>query len=195
MCQLLMPHTSETKIVIYQMSAIMTFFVYERIICGTSHQGPSASFARMCRIRLLASKFVQYFLKRTLCLICRVSFVSRMTLIHALVKVSIELTAVYFHSFEIFIIQIGEMAFCKLEFIIIKSNYFQNAQKGECFLDDFKTLVREIDVHALVFQNHPNGIRTSARTSISRTTMRSRDIILKVVSSKNLENHVSELLI
>jgi hypothetical protein len=79
------------------------------------------------------------------------------------------------------------MAFCKLEFIIIKSNYFQNAQKGECFLDDFKTLV---------FQNHPNGIRTSAGTSISRTTMCSRDVILKVVSSKNLfENHVSELLI
>jgi hypothetical protein len=29
----------------------------------------------MCRIRLLASKFVQYFLKRKLCLICRLSFI------------------------------------------------------------------------------------------------------------------------
>jgi hypothetical protein len=41
-------------------------------------------------------------------------------------------------TLEIFINQIGEMAF-----IIIKSNYFQNAQKGECFLDDFEALVRE----------------------------------------------------
>jgi hypothetical protein len=55
-----------------------------------------------------------------------------------------------FHSLEIFNIQIGEMAFCKPEFIIIKSNYFQNAQKGECFLNNFEALVREIDVHALV---------------------------------------------
>jgi hypothetical protein len=39
-----------------------------------------------------------------------------------------------------------EMAFCTSDFIIIKSSYFQNAQKGECFLDDFKALVREIDI-------------------------------------------------
>jgi hypothetical protein len=45
----------------------------------------------------------------TLCLICRISFVNRMALVHALAKVSIELIAIYFHSFEIFIIQIGEM--------------------------------------------------------------------------------------
>jgi hypothetical protein len=57
------------------------------------------------------------------CLIFRIPFVNRM----ALVKVSIELIAIYFHSFEIFIIQLGEMAFCKPEFIIIKSSYFQNA--------------------------------------------------------------------
>jgi hypothetical protein len=63
-----------------------------------------------------------------------------------LAKVSIELIVIYFHSFVIFNIQIGEMAFCKSEFIITKPNYFQNAQKGECFLDDFKALVREIDV-------------------------------------------------
>jgi hypothetical protein len=64
-----------------------------------------------------------------------------MALVHATAKVSIELIAIYFHSFEIFIIQIGEMAFCKPEFIIITSNYFQNAQKGEGFLDDFEALV------------------------------------------------------
>jgi hypothetical protein len=69
-----------------------------------------------------------------------------MALVHALTKVLIELIAIYFHSFEIFNIQIGEIAFYKPDFIIIKSNYFQNAQKGECFLDDFKALVREIYV-------------------------------------------------
>jgi hypothetical protein len=37
------------------------------------------------------------------------------------------------------------MPFCnKPDFIIIKSNYFQNAQKGQCFLDDFEALVPEI---------------------------------------------------
>jgi hypothetical protein len=118
----------------------------------------------MCRIRLLALKFVQYFLKRTL---SRVPYMNRMALVHTIAKVSIELIAIYFHFFEIFIIQIGE-----IEFIIIKSNYFQNAQKGECFLNDFEALVRKIDVRALVLQN---GLRphSSARTLISRTTMRS----------------------
>jgi hypothetical protein len=82
-----------------------------------------------------------------------------------------ELIAIYFHSFEIFFIQIGEMAFCsKPQFIIIKSNYFQNAQKGEWFLEDFETLEREIDVRALVLQNHSKTIRTSAWTAISRTS-------------------------
>jgi hypothetical protein len=55
-----------------------------------------------------------------------------------LAQVSIELIASYFHSFEI-----GEMTFCKVDFITIKSNYFQNAQKGQCFLDDFEALVRK----------------------------------------------------
>jgi hypothetical protein len=68
-----------------------------------------------------------------------------MALVYAFAKVSIELIAIYFHSFEIFFIQIEEMAFCKPEFIIITSNYFQNAQKGECFLDDFEALACEID--------------------------------------------------
>jgi hypothetical protein len=58
------------------------------------------------------------------------------------------------------------MAFCKPDFIIIKSNYFYNAQKGECFLDDFEALVREIYVR--------------------RSLLRSRNVILKVVSSKNV---------
>jgi hypothetical protein len=85
-----------------------------------------------------------------------------MMLVHVLAKVSIEL----------------------IEFIIIKSNYFLYAQKVECFFNDFEALVREIDVHALVLQNDPKSIRTSARTPISRTTMRSGNFILKVVSSK-----------
>jgi hypothetical protein len=50
----------------------------------------------------------------------------------ALAQVSIELIAIYFHFLEIFNIQIGEMTFCKPDFIIIKSNYFQ---KGQSFLD------------------------------------------------------------
>jgi hypothetical protein len=65
----------------------------------------------------------------------------------ALAQVSVELIEIYFHSFEIFNIQTGEMTFCKPDFIIIKSNYFQNAQKGQCFLDDFEALVGEIYVH------------------------------------------------
>jgi hypothetical protein len=112
----------------------------------------------MCRIRLLASKFVHYFLKKTLCLICRIPL-SRLSM---RLPVSIELIAIYFHSFEIFIIQIGEIAFCKPQFIVIKSNYFQNAQKGECFL--------ERRFRALVLQN----------------AMRSRNVILKAMSSKNV---------
>jgi hypothetical protein len=59
---------------------------------------------------------------------------------------SIELIAMYLHSFEIFSIRIGGMTFCKPDFIIIKSNYFQNAQKGQWFLDDFEALVRAIYV-------------------------------------------------
>jgi hypothetical protein len=61
-----------------------------------------------------------------------------MVLVHAIAKVSIELIAIYL--------------FCKPEFIIIKSNYLQNAQKGECFLVDFEALVREIDVRALRYE-------------------------------------------
>jgi hypothetical protein len=96
---------------------------------------------RVLLLRERALKLVEYFLKQTLYLICHVPF-EKVALVHALAKVSIELIPIYFH------IQIGEMAFCKPDFIIIKSNYeyFQNAQKGESFLDDFEALVREIDV-------------------------------------------------
>jgi hypothetical protein len=74
-------------------------------------------------VRLRASKFVQYFLKPTLCLICRVPFRN---------------------SFEMFTIQSGEMAFCKPDFIMKSNYYFQNAKKGECFLNVFEALMREI---------------------------------------------------
>jgi hypothetical protein len=39
-----------------------------------------------------------------------------------------------------------------------------------------RRILLEIDVRALVLQNHPKSIRTSARKSISHTTMRSRNI-------------------
>jgi hypothetical protein len=51
----------------------------------------------------------------------------------ALAQVSIELIAIYFHSFEIFNIQIGEMTFCTADFIIIKSNYFKMLKKADAF--------------------------------------------------------------
>jgi hypothetical protein len=49
-------------------------------------------------------------------------------------------------------------------------------------------LVRKRRFRALVLQNglRPHG---SVRTSISRTTMRSRNVILKVVSSKQVLTH------
>jgi hypothetical protein len=46
------------------------------------------------------------------------------------------------------------MTFCKPDFIIIKSNYFQNAQKGQCFLDDFEAVVREIYVRVAFAKCH-----------------------------------------
>jgi hypothetical protein len=66
---------------------------------------------------------------------------NRMALVHAIAKVSIELIAIYFHSLEIFIIKIGEMAFSKPQFIIIKSNYFQNAQKALALVRKHRFLV------------------------------------------------------
>jgi hypothetical protein len=63
----------------------------------------------------------------------------------ALAKVSIELIVIYFYSFEVFINQIGEMAFYKPGFIIIKSK-------------------------RRMLQRHPKSTRTSAQTSISHTS-------------------------
>jgi hypothetical protein len=60
--------------------------------------------------------------------------------------VSIALIAIYFHSFEIFNIQIGEMTFCKQTLVLSSQIICQNAQKSQCFLDDFEALVREIYV-------------------------------------------------
>jgi hypothetical protein len=91
-----------------------------------------------------SSHIIQYFLKRTLCLRIDGACPCACPL---LAKVLVELIPTYFHSFEIFVIQ---MAFCKPDFIIIKSNYFQNAQKGECLLDDFEALLRERRFRALL---------------------------------------------
>jgi hypothetical protein len=74
-----------------------TFFAHERIICGTSDEGASASFAQMCLIRLL----VQYFLKRTLCLI-PYTLCNRMALVHAIAKVSVEINRDLFLLFRNF---------------------------------------------------------------------------------------------
>jgi hypothetical protein len=52
-----------------------------------------------------------------------------------------------------------------------QKNGFQKALKGECFFNDFEALVREIAILALV--------------GLFFDTMRSRNIILKVVSSKS----------
>jgi hypothetical protein len=90
---------------------------------------------RVLHLRECASKLVQYILKRTLCVICRIACVNRLAFVHAIPKVSIELIA----------IQIGEMAFYKPGFIITKSNYFQNAHKAFA-------PVRERRFRALVLQ-------------------------------------------
>jgi hypothetical protein len=70
---------SSAVIVIYEPSA-------RRYFSPTSDEGASASFVGICRIRLLASKFVQCFLKGTLCLICRVPCVNRWRLSVSLPK-------------------------------------------------------------------------------------------------------------
>jgi hypothetical protein len=92
----------------------------------------------MCRIRLSASKFVQYFLKRTLCLICRIPFVNRDGACQSVNRIN----RVYYYEVKL----------------------FSEAQKGKCFLDDFEALVREIDVRALVPQN---GLRITVGREMS----------------------------
>jgi hypothetical protein len=64
----------------------------------------------------------------------------RIALVHVIAKVSIELIAIYFHSFEIFVIQIGEMSF----WMILK--HFNIIQKAFA-------LVRKHRFRALVLQN------------------------------------------
>jgi hypothetical protein len=56
----------------------------------------------------------------------------------------------------------------KSDFIIIK--LFSECPKRRMFLDDLEALVPERRFRALVLQNHPKSIRTSAQTSISRTS-------------------------
>jgi hypothetical protein len=62
-----------------------------------------------------------------------------MALAQALAKVSIELIAIYFHSFEIFNIQIGEMAFYK-SYYLSSQIIFRILKKANVF----EALVREI---------------------------------------------------
>jgi hypothetical protein len=67
------------------------------------------------------------------------------------------------------------------ELLLSSQIIFRMLKKANAF---FEWLVRKRRFPALVLQNHPKSIRTSARTSISRTTVRSQNVILKVVSSK-----------
>jgi hypothetical protein len=62
--------------------------------------------------------------------VCRIFFETNISILKLFPIVSNlvnrwRLPKIYFHSFEIFNIQIGEMTFCTAEFIIIKSNYFR----------------------------------------------------------------------
>jgi hypothetical protein len=79
---------------------------------------------------LLASKFVQYFLKRTLCLY----------------RVNSDLFLLFHHPNWR-----NGVLYYPVKFILLLSSQI-------------------IDVRALVLQNHPKSIRTSARTTISRTS-------------------------
>jgi hypothetical protein len=56
-----------------------------------------------------------------------------MALVYALGKASIELIAIYFHSFEIFNVQIGEMAFCKSYFILSSKSIGRILKKANVF--------------------------------------------------------------
>jgi hypothetical protein len=50
-----------------------------------------------------------------------------------LAQVSIELIAIYFHSFEIFNIQIGEMTFVKLILLLSSQIIFKMLKKDNAF--------------------------------------------------------------
>jgi hypothetical protein len=51
----------------------------------------------------------------------------------ALAQVSIELIAIYFHSFEIFNIQIGEMTFVKQILLLSSQIIFRMLKKANAF--------------------------------------------------------------
>jgi hypothetical protein len=65
---------------------------------------------------------VQYFLKRTLAFLNYYPIVSNLVNRWRLPKY--QLIAIYFHSFEIFNIQIGEMTFCKPDLIFFFFFFF-----------------------------------------------------------------------
>jgi hypothetical protein len=47
----------------------------------------------------------------------------------------------YLVNWTAFVNALAKLSIEFIEFIIIKLNYFQNGQKGECFLDGFEALV------------------------------------------------------
>jgi hypothetical protein len=87
-----------------------------------------------------------------------------MALVHALAKMPIELIAIYFHSFEICIIQIGEMAFCKPVYYYQVKIFSECLKRRMLFFGDFEALVRERRFRVLLCSR----------------------VILQVVSSKNI---------
>jgi hypothetical protein len=96
-----------------------TFFARERIFEAR------ATKERVLHLRECAEYVFSHRSKRILCLICRIPFVNRMALVHAIAKVSI---AIYFHT-------------C-INLLLKKADDF------EAF-----TLVRERRFRALVLQN------------------------------------------
>jgi hypothetical protein len=85
----------------------------------------------MCRIRLLAWKFIQYFLKRTLHLIC---------------QSSIELTSIYVHSFESSKSKWEKWRFVHHILLLSSQTIFRMLEKANAFWMILEALVREIDV-------------------------------------------------
>jgi hypothetical protein len=98
------------KIVIYEMSA-RRHFSHMSALFEARATKERVLHLRECAEYVFSHRSSYNFLKRTLCLICCIPFMDRIALVHAIAKVSIELIAIYFHSFEIFVIQIGEMSF------------------------------------------------------------------------------------
>jgi hypothetical protein len=119
------------KIVIYQPSARRHFSHMSALFEAQATKERVSFICANVPKRLCAWRFAQYFLKRTLVFLNYYKIVPNTVNRWRLPKCQ-SIIAIYFHSFEIFNIQIGEMTFCKPDFIITKSNYFQNAQKGQC---------------------------------------------------------------